>query len=98
MMRDYEEKKSVRMRTHSVMLENRERAVFSGVEDVESFNEDEVILVTEAGVIALVGQGLHISKLNLDDGQLVVEGFILGVDYEQAPAQKQGGLLSKLFK
>jgi sporulation protein YabP len=98
MMREYDEnKKAMRVRAHSVMLENRERAVFSGVEDVESFNEDEVILVTEAGVIALVGQGLHISKLNLDDGQLVVEGYIQGVDYEQMPQQKQG-LLSKLFK
>ncbi len=98
MMRDFDDKKPGRMRTHSVVLENRERAVFSGVEDVESFNEDEVILVTEAGVIALVGQGMHISKLNLDEGQLIVEGYILGVDYEQAPQQRSGGLLSRLFK
>ena len=98
MSRDYEPTKAIRGHGHSISLENRERAVFTGVEDVESFNEDEVILLTEAGVIALVGQGLHISKLNLDDGQLVVEGFILGVDYAESPSGSQKGLLSRIFK
>lgn len=97
MTRDYDEKKTMRLHGHSISLENRERAVFTGVEAVESFNEDEVILVTEGGIIALSGQGLHISRLNLDDGQLIVEGFILGVDYAEVQ-QKQGGLLSRLFK
>ena len=37
--------------------------------------------VTDAGYITLLGQDLHIVKLNLDDGQLIVEGFILAMDY-----------------
>jgi len=97
-VRETEEKKSLRIRGHGVTLENRERAVFSGVEDVESFNEDEVVLVTEAGVIALLGQGLHISKLNLEEGQLVVDGYILALEYEQERQQKQSGMFSRLFK
>lgn len=98
-MRELEEKKSGRLRTHSVMLDNRERAVFTGVEDVDSFNEEQVNLVTEAGLITLVGQDLHISRLNLDEGQLIVEGYILGMDYvENNSGEKRGGLFSRLFR
>ncbi len=90
--------KPVRARAHSVSIENRERAVFTGVQDVDSFNEQEVILLTEAGSISLVGQDLHIAKLNLDDGQLVVEGHIDAMDYTEGPGPQRGGFFSRLFK
>ena len=45
-----------------------------GVADVEAFNEEEVVLLTDMGVIVLSGEGLHIVKLNLDEGVLAVEG------------------------
>ena len=96
-MRELEEKKSARIRAHSISMENRERVSFTGVKDVESFNEEEVILHTEAGVIALEGQGLHISRLNLDDGQLIVEGYIIAMEYLEDTAAKRTGVFSRLF-
>lgn len=86
------------MRSHSVTVDNRERAVFSGVIDVDSFNEDEVILATEAGGITLIGKDLHIARLNLEDGQLIVEGIIDAIDYMDSSPAHKGGMFSRLFK
>ena len=82
-----------RGRVHSIDLINRETASFTGVTDVEAFNEEEVVLTTEMGAVMLAGEGLHIVRLNLDDGVLVAEGRILALEYLQDhPAPKKGGL------
>jgi len=92
-----DDRKVLRTRTHQVVIENRERVVISGVEDVDSFNEEEVVLLTEAGVITLIGQELHVNKLNLDEGQLIVEGFFMGLDYRDHEVAHKG-LFGKIFK
>jgi len=86
-----------RAKMHSVQLDNRTRAALTGVEDVDSFNESEVNLVTEAGFVTISGQDLHISHLSLEEGQLVVEGEISGIVYADN-AGREGGFLSRLFR
>ena len=85
------------MRPHGLTLEGRGKLVISGVTDVDSFNEAEVNLVTEAGFVTITGQQLHISHLSLEDGQLVVEGEISGIVYADNVA-REGGLFSRLFR
>lgn len=87
-----------RGRAHTVELVNRESASFAGVTDVEAFNEEEVVLLTDMGVIVLAGEGLHIVKLNLDDGVLVVEGHIIALEYVQEQKPTKKGVFSGLFK
>ena len=67
------------------------------MEDVDSFNEQIVVLVTSAGMLTLLGDGLHISKLNLEDGQLRVEGRIAALEYDEKVKQARG-MLGRLFK
>ena len=84
-------------RPHVLTLEGREKAVVTGVEDVGSFNEQTVVLLTSAGALTLLGDGLHISRLNLQDGELLVEGRIAALEYDDR--NKSGrGLLSRMFK
>ena len=40
-----------------VELCNRETAAFTGVADVESFNEEEIVLLTDLGNTVLAGRG-----------------------------------------
>ena len=40
---------------HNVILENRQRASISGVEDVDSFDESEMIIQTNMGTVSLKG-------------------------------------------
>jgi len=100
MIKDHaEERRSPPSRPHAITLENRQRASITGVSDVLSFNEQEVVLVTEGGDITLLGDNLHIARLNLDDGQLMVEGDIAGIEYGTQPqARRTGGILSKIFR
>ncbi len=85
-------------RPHSLTLDDRSRASISGVEDVDSFNEEMIILNTSAGAMTLMGEGLHVSRLNLDEGQLLIEGRIIGLEYDERAARARGGALTRLFK
>ena len=90
--------RALRGRVHAVELCNRETAAFTGVADVESFNEEEIVLLTDLGTIVLAWEGLHIVKLNLDDGVLEAEGRILALEYADEPKMGKKGFLSGLFK
>jgi len=83
---------------HRLELTGREDLVVSGVEEVERFDEEEIVMVTTAGTLVVGGSRLHIGKLNLEGGQLHVDGSIHTLLYEdRGPAQGQGGLLRRLF-
>jgi len=87
----------MRPRAHSIHIDNRMRISVTGVVDVESFNEQEVMLLTEAGPLNIAGVNLHLSKLNLEDGQICIEGEILALDYEPPEAERRG-LFGKVFR
>ena len=63
----------LRLRSHCIHMDNRELLSVTGVTEVGSFNDREVTVFTEAGGMTVEGSGLHITKLNLDDGQIIVE-------------------------
>ncbi len=82
---------------HNIILEARRRLLISGVEDVESFDEREIILVTSQGALVIQGGELHIEKLSIEGGELSVEGRIDSLVYEAGPSEKKGGFFSRLF-
>ena len=81
---------------HQVVLEERERLLISGVEEVERFDESAILLSTSQGGLEVQGEGLHIEKLSLDGGDLLVEGLVYGLIYTEERRSK-GGLLSRLL-
>lgn len=93
-----EEKKTVKPRNQALTLENRERLSVSGVTDVESFNEENIIAVTELGILIIRGTELHINKLNLDSNELVVEGDIFSLEYNDGENTKSKSFFGKMFK
>ncbi len=81
---------------HNVILEGRERLSISGVEDVESFDEESIVAYTSAGTLIIRGNGLHIEKLSLDLGELTVDGYVDSLGYESE--ERKVGLWQRLFK
>lgn len=77
------------VRAHTMTLEGRSRAKVAGVMAVSCFNEQEVVLQTSEGEVALLGEGLHIEQLNLDDGRLDVTGEISGIEYSEIAHKKE---------
>ena len=63
-----------------INIENRERATITGIVRVESFDEHEVCANTDNSTVTLYGENLHIFRLDLDNGILIVNGFINGCE------------------
>ena len=92
-----EEKQSARV--HRVSLENRKKTVITGVQDIHSFNENEVLLLSEAGKILLKGEQLHVRKLNLEKGDAEVEGRVDSLLYlTKNTHKKDESILKRMFR
>ncbi len=84
---------------HRIVLEEREKLSITGVTDVIAFDEESITADTDMGAIIIRGEGLHISKLNLDDGVLQTEGNVDSIEYSDGNSLAKGGfLLGKIFK
>ena len=83
---------------HHILLEGREQLSVSGVEDVESFDENLIVMLTVRGTLVVRGEDLHIEKLSLDGGDLKVEGDIDAVTYEDDAGGSRGGFLARLLR
>lgn len=85
---------------HKVIIEKRERVFITGVIDVMSFDEESIVTETEMGTLIIRGVGLHVNALNLEKGELEVDGEIENTTYEdESPLSKnKGSLFGKIFK
>lgn len=84
---------------HNITMENRGKLTITQVDDVESFDEEKVVVYTSMGVMTVLGADFRIHKLNVDDGQLIIEGMIDEIRYsESRSGEKSGGLFSRLFQ
>lgn len=83
---------------HNVILEDRHSLTVSGVNDIDSFDEQSVIIFTELGQLTVRGANLHINRLNLEVGELSVEGDIDAVVYSERQQNTSGGFFSKVFR
>lgn len=84
---------------HSITIQERNRVVICGVIDVFSFDEMQVDVETVQGMLQIQGEGLHITRLSLDKGDLELEGLIHSIAYHDNHISKPGGsFIGKLFK
>lgn len=81
---------------HNLILEDREKLTVSGVEEVESFDENTIVMDTAQGILIVRGEDLHIEKLSLDGGDLKVEGTVESLTYEDDRREK-GGFFARLL-
>lgn len=68
-----EEKKSQR---HTFYMQDRKEVHLSGVQDVRSFDEQEVVLETDMGVLLIRGSGLHMGRFTLEKGEIDIDGRV----------------------
>ena len=80
-----------------IELSGREHLSVTGVEDVDRFDENEIVMTTGEGALVVTGENLHIGKLSIDGGELHVDGRIDALSYEDGPENRGGGLFGRLF-
>ena len=81
-----------------VLITNREKIRITGVLDVNSFDENTIEMQTELGGLILRGDKLKISKLNLEQFELVVEGYVCVLQYESKTKKGEKGMFGRMFQ
>lgn len=79
---------------HLLTLDERKTLRVSGVIEVESFDEQGAVLRTCCGLLLVRGEGLHMRSLSADGGQVVVDGTVTSLSYEEA--RKTRGFFGRL--
>lgn len=84
---------------HKLMLEKRQGGTITGVRDVNSFDEKEILLLTEEGKLDIKGEQLHVKQLNLEKGEVELEGRIDSLTYlSKGNDKKEESLLKRMFR
>jgi len=83
-----------------IRMLNRRTMDITGVNNVDSFDNEEFLLETECGYLTVRGQNLHMKNLSLDQGLVSIEGTIHSLVYldGSTAGTKSKGFLGKLFK
>ena len=87
-------------RPHRLMMEDRGKMSMTGIVDVISFDEDQVVLDTDKGLLTIKGKDLCVSRLTLDKGVVDVDGQADSLVYSSNVSLRRSGesLLSRLFR
>jgi len=83
---------------HNIVMENREKVAVTGVLDVISFDEDIIVAETEMGVLIIKGENLHVNSLNLEKGEMDIDGSIFSLNYEEKGHSERSSLFGRIFK
>ncbi len=80
---------------HQLILTGRSELKCEGIDEIISYNEQEVALQTSVGTLVIGGEKLSISSLSVESGQVRVFGNIRFMEYKE---QRQGGAFRRLWR
>jgi sporulation protein YabP len=85
---------------HRALLSARRNGSFTGILDVLSFDVSQILLETDMGMLTVRGKDLHVNRLNLEKGEVDLDGLIASLEYSEVPkpGEKAAGVLGRLFR
>lgn len=84
-------------RKHNLIMEDRKNLTLTGIVDVDSFDEQTVVLITDIGELIIKGTSLQIKGFSIESGELNLDGEIESLIYQEIN-RNNGGFFSKLFR
>ena len=82
---------------HKIIMESRRNLSITGVTDIDSFDEQTVAVFTDVGELIVRGNNLHIGRIDVDSGELSLDGEIDSLEYTDNVIAR-GGFFSRLFR
>jgi sporulation protein YabP len=82
---------------HSIIVENRIKTIITGVKEVESFNENDIIILTHSGALRIKGKNLEIGKINVESGDLEMTGTVNSLFYSDND-RSPNNIITKLLR
>ena len=84
---------------HGISINERKLVYLTGVVKIESFDEEEFLLETNMGYLAIKGSGLEIVRLDTKDGTLSIKGNVDSLSYfDNLKKNSKTSFMDKLFK
>ena len=84
---------------HGISINERKLIYLTGVVKIESFDEEEFLLETNMGYLAIKGSGLEIVRLDTKDGTLSIKGNVDSLSYfDNLKKNSKSSFMDKLFK
>lgn len=81
-------------KNHKLICDSRKLLQLTGVEKVESSNETQVLCLVMGAPLLITGKGMHMKKLDVEQGLVEIEGQIDGIRYQA----EHRNLLKRMFK
>ena len=90
----------VPVKNHRLELSNRKTLLITGVKYVHSFDEQEILLETELGMLLIRGSKLHIDRLSIERGETDVDGRVDSLIYTELKGHTKSGetWLKRMFR
>lgn len=85
---------------HEINLLNRYKLSITGINKINSLNNEEFIIDTIQGNLLIRGSDLTMQQLDIDKGQIWIEGKIDTVEYldKEEKKKEKEGFFKKIFK
>ncbi len=80
---------------HQILLQNKKSLTMTGVTRVDSTNETGLSVMIGDTPLDIVGENMHISKLDVEKGIIELEGEINTIKYDK---KSKGNFVKRLFK
>ena len=64
---------------HDIILNSRNKLSINGIKEIVNFDENTVSLKTVCGDLVIDGEDIHISVLNIEKGEIEMNGKITGL-------------------
>ena len=81
-----------------IYIRNRKRIELKGVKKLDSFDKKEFLLDTTLGYLHIKGKDLSLGAMDMEKGELAIEGVFSSLAYLDNSKEKKEGFLKKLFK
>ena len=86
---------------HRLTLTDRQCGTMTGIHDIYSFDEKEILLETDFGKLSVKGEQLHVKSLDLEKGEADIEGKIGSLVYlsrKREKEKKETSLLKRMLR
>lgn len=91
--------KKIEDKVSYLSLESRKKLSLTGVMEVISFNDKQIILNTNMGGLIIKGEELKMTKLDVQNGEVIIIGKINSFVYSGGKSKHDDeSILAKLFK
>lgn len=93
-----EDGKTKKAGPQNIYIEDRKQMRVTGVLDVGNFQEDLIRLSVPGNTILIRGSGLHIQRLELEEGEVLITGTVQSAVYTEKKEKAAGSVWKRLLK